>query len=40
MNGILITTYYNQTRAGAVSGSPMGTIEAMYHAAEQACGRC
>jgi cobalt-zinc-cadmium resistance protein CzcA len=30
MNGILITTYYNQTRAGG-----MGTIEAMYHAAEQ-----
>jgi cobalt-zinc-cadmium resistance protein CzcA len=35
MNGILITTYYNQTRAGAVSGHRMGTIEAMYHAAEQ-----
>jgi cobalt-zinc-cadmium resistance protein CzcA len=30
MNGILITTYYNQTRAGG-----MGTIDAMYHAAEQ-----
>jgi heavy metal efflux system protein len=30
MNGILIITYYNQTRAGG-----MGTIEAMYHAAEQ-----
>jgi heavy metal efflux system protein len=30
MNGILITTYYNQTRAHG-----MGTIEAMYHAAEQ-----
>ncbi len=30
MNGILITTYYNQTRAGGI-----GTIEAMYHAAEQ-----
>jgi cobalt-zinc-cadmium resistance protein CzcA len=30
MNGILITTYYNQTRAGG-----MGTVEAMYHAAEQ-----
>jgi len=30
MNGILIITYYNQTRSGG-----MGTIEAMYHAAEQ-----
>jgi cobalt-zinc-cadmium resistance protein CzcA len=30
MNGILITTYYNQVRAGGV-----GTIEAMFHAAEQ-----
>ena len=30
MNGILIITYYNQTRAGG-----MGTIAAMYHAAEQ-----
>jgi cobalt-zinc-cadmium resistance protein CzcA len=30
MNGILIITYYNQTRAGG-----MGTIEAMFHAAEQ-----
>ncbi|MBO0753943.1 MAG: efflux RND transporter permease subunit, partial [Bradyrhizobiaceae bacterium] len=30
MNGILITTYYNQTRVGG-----MGTIEAMYHAAGQ-----
>jgi cobalt-zinc-cadmium resistance protein CzcA len=30
MNGILIITYYNQTRAGG-----MGTIEAMHHAAEQ-----
>ncbi len=30
MNGILITTYYNQTRAGG-----MGTIETMHHAAEQ-----
>jgi heavy metal efflux system protein len=30
MNGILIITYYNQTRS-----SGMGTIEAMYHAAEQ-----
>ncbi len=30
MNGILIITYYNQTRAGG-----MGTVAAMYHAAEQ-----
>jgi cobalt-zinc-cadmium resistance protein CzcA len=30
MNGILIITYFNQVRAGG-----MGTIEAMYHAAEQ-----
>ena len=30
MNGILIITYYNQTRANG-----MGTIAAMYHAAEQ-----
>jgi heavy metal efflux system protein len=30
MNGILIITYYNQTRAGG-----MATIPAMYHAAEQ-----
>ena len=30
MNGILIITYYNQVRAHG-----MGTIEAMYHAAEQ-----
>jgi heavy metal efflux system protein len=30
MNGILITTYYNQVRASGV-----GTIEAMFHAAEQ-----
>jgi heavy metal efflux system protein len=30
MNGILIITYYNQTRRGG-----MGTIAAMYHAAEQ-----
>jgi heavy metal efflux system protein len=30
MNGILITTYYNQVRAGGV-----GTIDAMFHAAEQ-----
>jgi heavy metal efflux system protein len=30
MNGILIITYYNQTRSAG-----MGTIEAMYHAAEQ-----
>jgi cobalt-zinc-cadmium resistance protein CzcA len=30
MNGILITTYFNQVRAGG-----MGTIEAMQHAAEQ-----
>ncbi len=30
MNGILIITYYNQTRSRG-----MGTIEAMYHAAEQ-----
>jgi cobalt-zinc-cadmium resistance protein CzcA len=30
MNGILIITYYNQTRGGG-----MGTIAAMYHAAEQ-----
>jgi cobalt-zinc-cadmium resistance protein CzcA len=30
MNGILITTYYNQVRAGGA-----GTIEAMFHAAEQ-----
>ena len=35
MNGILITTYCNQTRAGAVSGSRLGAVEAMYHAAEQ-----
>jgi cobalt-zinc-cadmium resistance protein CzcA len=31
MNGILIITYFNQVRAS----SGMGTIEAMYHAAEQ-----
>lgn len=30
MNGILITTYFNQVRTGG-----MGTIEAMQHAAEQ-----
>jgi heavy metal efflux system protein len=30
MNGILIMTYYNEVRA-----SGMGTVEAMYHAAEQ-----
>jgi heavy metal efflux system protein len=30
MNGILVMTYYNETRAGG-----MGTIEAMFHAAEQ-----
>jgi cobalt-zinc-cadmium resistance protein CzcA len=30
MNGILITTYYNEVRA-----SGMGTIDAMFHAAEQ-----
>src|SRR6202043_2013351 len=30
MNGILIITYYNQVRSGAMS-----TIEAMFHAAEQ-----
>jgi cobalt-zinc-cadmium resistance protein CzcA len=30
MNGILIITYYNQTRSAG-----MGTVEAMYHAAEQ-----
>jgi cobalt-zinc-cadmium resistance protein CzcA len=30
MNGILIITYYNQTRAGG-----MDSLEAMYHAAEQ-----
>jgi len=31
MNGILIMTYYNEVRAA----SGMGTVEAMYHAAEQ-----
>ena len=30
MNGILIITYYNETRA-----TGMGAIEAMFHAAEQ-----
>ena len=30
MNGILITTYYNEVRANG-----MGTIDAMFHAAEQ-----
>jgi cobalt-zinc-cadmium resistance protein CzcA len=30
MNGILVMTYYNETRAGG-----MGTIEAMFHAASQ-----
>ena len=30
MNGILVMTYYNETRAGG-----MGPIEAMFHAAEQ-----
>jgi len=30
MNGILIITYYNQTRGGGTT-----TVEAMYHAAEQ-----
>ena len=30
MNGILVMTYYNEIRAGG-----MGTIEAMFHAAEQ-----
>src|SRR5262249_54950025 len=30
MNGILIMTYYNEVRT-----SGMGTVEAMYHAAEQ-----
>jgi cobalt-zinc-cadmium resistance protein CzcA len=30
MNGILITTYYNEVRA-----SGEGTIDAMFHAAEQ-----
>jgi cobalt-zinc-cadmium resistance protein CzcA len=30
MNGILIMTYYNEVKA-----SGMGTVEAMFHAAEQ-----
>jgi cobalt-zinc-cadmium resistance protein CzcA len=30
MNGILVMTYYNEVKA-----SGMGTVEAMYHAAEQ-----